>query len=449
MSGDCGKRASKKETGARAMNVQQMIQYIRDYGSAYSNALLDSYIGTPKRTEVCEIMKSFPRGARKVEGHGPSASPVKSKPATPSPRKEKNKRIANMTVVNMSNFIKRKGTQNAKNALNNLGAKPPRRAIIRVMRSFNAGRARDGIKPARGYYIPQVPVPPIMSFPKTPGRKDPTARFPREKRARLVSPGTRAANKMAKKMFENAVHNYKRQMYKAVPVRKFNAVRILPKNKTSPLRVVNKRINMTEYTLNKNAEFRIKRKLCKNMPVSEINGYIKRVGLDPSNFKTKIQKCAAIAAERRIKPHVTKKREDELRKEWRKNITNNYTSYLNKHFPLPNRRVPRATVYRTPPKRPNGPQKRPKIRPPRPPALSPPRTNGNHPQGRVGNMMRRINAQSIRPTPQYRNALVPNRARGNNRPMLTPVSEGSNNPRYPNSNSNNGQYPSNTSNFSA
>ena len=389
-SDDCGKSVSKKKGGIHAMSVDAMIKFIRNNGTTAAVSMLRAFKGKkPKRSQACFIIKSFSKG-RKLMGL-----------ASPSPRQKKNspkvtkaqgpvnsKRAQDMTIEQLKNFIRRKGTQAAKNKLNALTqspSRPLRSKYMNVMRSFNAGREQAGPRQTNKRPAPRrVPSPlkvgrsrannatrrvaPVRKAMSFAGRDKIT---PAQRKTiqlmanRLYNKAPRTKNTntnvLREKVFKKSVKIFKRardigvksglisrtntlrnQINVMVPAPK--ATRVSPRTgakialparantRFSPqARQINAPLNMKNYSLGQTGLLKINGVACNSMSRADINKVLVRVGVDPKTVETKAKACLLIHAARAqyVKPYKTKAQQEKNVKNWKNSLEANYEKRLN------------------------------------------------------------------------------------------------------------------------
>ena len=387
----CGKTRSAKKGGVHALTVEQMIRYIKDFGTQGALSALRAFKGRkPKRAEACFILKSFKKGrdlmGMKASPQLPQAAAAKAN--SPTQMIKPLVRATNMTQEQLKNFISKEGTNAARDQLNGVKRTPqgpPVRAqLMKIMRSFAAGRKLTR-PPA-----PRVPMSRAASPLKIPrGRKDdPTRRIsPQRTRATLPKPGSRKTaaerrviqaladrlyNKLSKTDSANAAtrrnsswkeasRRYTKVKRRAVQTglisprnnlsNQLNAI-VSPKARRSPQaqarttaaptpraaqrsparqRAIPSYMNMKNYTVNTSNVFRINSKRCDTMARPEINTLLRRVGVDPATVKTKAKACLLVRAARAqsIKPYRTEKQKKANLKKFTNNLEAKRNNRLN------------------------------------------------------------------------------------------------------------------------
>ena len=390
-SDDCGKSVSKKKGGIHAMSVDAMIKFIRQNGTEGAVGMLKAFKGKkPKRIQACFIIKSFRKG-RQLMGLS-SPSPQKKTQAPKITRAQapvNSKRAQDMTIEQLKNFIRSKGTQVARNKLNGLTqspSRPLRAKYMSVMRSFNAGRERAGPRQTNKRPAPRkVPSPlkvaqsrsnnatrrvvPVRKAISLAGRDKIT---PAQRKTiqlmanRLYNKAPRTKNTntnvLREKVFKKAVKTFKRARnigVKSGLISRTNtlrnqinvmipppnkATRVSPRtgakialppraNKRSPpqARKVNAKLNMKNYSLGQTGLLKINGVACSSMSRADVNKLLVRVGVDPKTAETKAKACLLIHAARAqyVKRYKTKAQQEKNVKTWKEGLELNYGKRLN------------------------------------------------------------------------------------------------------------------------
>tara|TARA_R110002074_G_scaffold122218_4_gene256875 strand:- start:3117 stop:4634 length:1518 start_codon:yes stop_codon:yes gene_type:complete len=465
-SGGCGKRVKKNETGVRGMSVDKMIQFIKDHGNKVALFLMEDFGGKkPTRKQACDILMTFPRGIKLVTGTTPEQTSQEKreknavnrarnmqesnlkKPAVLR-KKGMRMRLADMTIMNMKNFINAKGTDFARRQVSFHLRKHPkgqRKVMGAIMRSFKAGRNRaGGARNPMPYKTSKVPTP--LKFSPRVG-VNVTRRVERKPFRMVANAAERAAAKMfrvAKKdavaaniMIRRAGLNSNNNNSPGIMKRVMMPV---PRAKVTPVRknrFVPRATDMMEYTVDGKGRFRINGTQCKNMTIGDLKPVLGRAGLSNRTFRNKAEMCTAIIQARRVVPHKTKKQNAENIKEWRKEIGRAYWARENKKMPViklaPTKPRGRPFEYKPPNRLPIRPRKRSPRRmavsvAPKPCAACTKAAGG----GRVRNILNRVNKQITQRNVRFGNAkrAPPVTARRNNRARVNLVAKNNNNRRF-------------------
>ena len=383
---DCGTTAKKSAGGARAMSVDAMIKFIKEYGTDAAKAMLKSFRGKkPKRVQACFILKSFSKGKVRMgqkEGKTPSPNKPRLAPLAPPDTKQ---RAPNMTTRQLKNFIARKGTINAKEKMNAIKANstPLRSKLIRIMKTFNAGRKKAVVSPSKRpikkpvalLKLPAgkannttrrtVPVRKAINLSKsdkiTPAQRKTIQLMANRLENKAFSSPSKSPGDHRDKLFKKAAKIFRRARRRGVKAGLFNEknslrnqmnVMVSPRKKVptraqsvkfvsprtgarvalSPKpRPVSARLNMKDYRLGQTGALKINGVACSGMTRPQIDKLLIRVKIDPKTVPSIKKACILIQAARLryVKPYKTKAQNNQNTKDWRKQLEVNYDKRLN------------------------------------------------------------------------------------------------------------------------
>ena len=350
----CGKRAAPKEGGVKAMSVDQMLKFIREKGSMEAKAMLMSFKGKPKRSQLCYVLTSFSAG-RKLAGlevaNNNNSNNNNSGNIEVIELKRKVVPIASMTKEQLMKYIKNKGTNSAKARLNAL-KEPTRMQLTGIARSFAkreiptvtkvaANRKIEYIKMKGGrkYKQPERPAISLRRkltkgekrllntvtnriFNKMDRKNSDDYEADREKarktamakmnnmRARLVASGLVNNNfKMNNMTYADKLSSPPKRlspMKRMSPPKRMSATK--PSNNKP--KAYNPKTNMREYTVNTAGKFRINNILCSSYSRKQLDAIARSIGLNPKDYKNAKALCMGIMAKVTVRAHKTRKQRD-------------------------------------------------------------------------------------------------------------------------------------------
>lgn len=388
----CGKRRAPTQGGGKGMSIDEMVEFIKEKGTAAVKDQLRALRGKkPKRAVACGMMASFKEGRKRIGMDAPSASPAKEVSA-PKVNANFNERPAKVrTAKEIENFINRRGTQAAKNKMRAIkkGKVPTRSQLISILKTFENGKKITNVPPPKARNA--KPAPKAMVIPKT---STAARRIPTKPTKPVIRSRSSASDRKAVLILTNRLYNAstkvnkkrenfegearkkyfdaKNKMVKAglinsnesllgdvnliVPpgpgaaLRRAAAIRNSPRAvvaktpRASASNAMNAKSDLYEYTVDSISNlknkgraiktFRVNGKLVRLMDRPSIDRLLRRVGVDPKTVKSKQDAVVAIIKARLkyVTPYKTKAQKQQNEKAFKNKISANYEARQNQLY---------------------------------------------------------------------------------------------------------------------